>query len=157
MEVVGRGVSQGGTYCANAVGVAAADATLELLEDGQILKGIDAQGKRLKAGISKILTDAGIAHHVKGPGAMFGILLMEEDAWEFRDMRKHHGELYEAIAMELVARGVIPDPDAREPWFLCAAHDDAAIEETLAVFAESVAAVKDSGLVDREPPADVAE
>jgi glutamate-1-semialdehyde 2,1-aminomutase len=157
MEVVGRGVSQGGTYCANAVGAAAADATLELLEDGQILKGIDAQGTKLKAGISRILTEAGIAHQVKGPGAMFGILLMEDDAWEFRDMRKHNGDLYEAIAMELVARGVIPDPDAREPWFLCAAHDDAAIEETLAVFAEAVDVVKDSGLVDREPPADVAE
>jgi hypothetical protein len=41
---------------------------------------------------------------------------------------------------------VIPDPDAREPWFLCAAHDDTAIGETLNIFAESVAAVKDSGL-----------
>jgi glutamate-1-semialdehyde 2,1-aminomutase len=157
MEVVGRGVSQGGTYCANAVGVAAADATLELLEDGQILKAIDAQGNNLKAGISEILTEAGIAHHVKGPGAMFGILFMEDEPWEFRDMRKHNGELYEAIATELVVRGVIPDPDAREPWFLCAAHDDAAIEETLAIFAVAVEAVQDSGLLDREPPADIAE
>jgi glutamate-1-semialdehyde 2,1-aminomutase len=157
MEVVGRGVSQGGTYCANAVGAAAADATLELLEDGLILKAIDAQGNKLKAGISKILTEAGIVHHVKGPGAMFGILFMEEEPWEFRDVRKHNGELYEAIATELVARGVIPDPDAREPWFLCAAHDDEAIEETLAIFAEAVEAVQDSGLVDLEPPADVAD
>jgi glutamate-1-semialdehyde 2,1-aminomutase len=157
MEVVGRGVSQGGTYCANAVGAAAADATLELLEDGQILKAIEAQGDKLKAGISKILTEAGITHHVKGPGAMFGILFMEDEPWEFRDVRKHNGELYEAIATELVARGVIPDPDAREPWFLCAAHDDEAIEETLAIFAEAVEAVQDSGLVDLEPPADVAD
>jgi glutamate-1-semialdehyde 2,1-aminomutase len=72
-------------------------------------------------------------------------------------MRKHHGDLYEAISMELVARGVIPDPDAREPWFVCAAHDDAAIEETLVVFAEAVEVVKESGLADREPPEDVAE
>jgi glutamate-1-semialdehyde 2,1-aminomutase len=157
MEVVGRGVSQGGTYCANAVGVAAADATLELLEDGQILRAIDACGNRLKAGISKILDDAGIAHHVKGPGAMFGILFMEDEPWEFRDIRKHNGDLYEAIAMELVGRGVIPDPDAREPWFLCAAHDDDAIEETLAIFAEAVQAVQDMGLVDWDPPADTAE
>jgi glutamate-1-semialdehyde 2,1-aminomutase len=157
MEVVGRGVSQGGTYCANAVGAAAADATLELLEDGQILKAINAQGDKLKAGISKILTDAGITHHVKGPGAMFGILFMEDEPWEFRDVRKHNGELYEAIATELVTRGVIPDPDAREPWFLCAAHDDTAIEETLAIFAEAVAVIQDTGLVDREPPADAAE
>jgi glutamate-1-semialdehyde 2,1-aminomutase len=157
MEVIGRGVSQGGTYCANAVGTAAADATLELLEDGQILKGIDAQGNKLKAGISRILTAAGIPHRIQGPGAMFGILLMEDEAREFRDVRKHNADLYEAIATELVARGVIPDPDAREPWFLCAAHDDAAIEETLSVFAEAVDVVKESGPVEMEPPDEAGE
>jgi glutamate-1-semialdehyde 2,1-aminomutase len=157
MELVGRGVSQGGTYCANAVGTAAADVTLGLLEDGEVLKAINAQGEKLKAGISKILGEAGIPHHMKGPGAMFGFLLMEDDAWEFRDIRKHNADLYEAIAMELVARGVIPDPDGREPWFLCAAHDDAAIDETLAVFAESVEAVKESGLLEMEPPEEAGE
>jgi glutamate-1-semialdehyde 2,1-aminomutase len=157
MEVIGRGVSQGGTYCANALGTAAADVTLEMLEDGQILKAIDAQGNKLKAGISQILADAGIAHHLKGPGAMFGIMLMEDEAWEFRDVRKHNAALYEAIAVELVARGVIPDPDAREPWFLCAAHDDAAIEETLAIFAQAIDAVKDTGLIEMEPAEEAAE
>ena len=88
---------------------------------------------------------------------MFGIMLMEDVAWEFRDMRKHNADLYGALAMELVARGVIPDPDAREPWFLCAAHDDAAIGETLAIFAQAVEAVKDSGLVEMEPPDEAGE
>jgi glutamate-1-semialdehyde 2,1-aminomutase len=157
MEVVGRGVSQGGTYCSNAVGVAAADATLGLLEDGQILKAIDAQGRRLQAGIASILDQAGIPHQILGPGAMFGVLLMADRPYEFRDMRRHNAALYEAIATELVARGVIPDPDAREPWFLCAAHDDAAIEETLAIFAEAVDVVKDTGLLDVEPAEEAGE
>jgi glutamate-1-semialdehyde 2,1-aminomutase len=142
MDVVGKGVAQGGTYCANAVGVAAADATLELLEDGQILKAIDAQGRKLASGISDILAGAGIAHHIQGPGAMFGIALMEEEPVEFRDLAQHDEELYETICMELVARGVIPDPDAREPWFLCAAHDDPVIDETLNIFEATIKAVK---------------
>jgi glutamate-1-semialdehyde 2,1-aminomutase len=157
MEVVGRGVSQGGTYCANAVGVAAADATLELLEDGQILKAIDAQGRKLTAGISRILTEADIPHLINGPGAMFGILFMQDEPHEFRDMRRHNAALYEALGMELVARGVIPDPDAREPWFLCAAHDDVAIDETLAIFAEAVVAVKELGLAEMEPVEEAGE
>ena len=151
MEVVGRGVSQGGTYCSNAVGIAAADATLEILEDGQVLKAIDAQGRKLMAGIRRLLEERGIAHQVQGPGGMFGLLFMDEAPHEFRDMRRHNAGLYEALAMELVARGVIPDPDAREPWFLCAAHDDAAIDETLEVFAQALDAVQDSGLFDFEP------
>ncbi len=157
MEVIGRGVSHGGTYCGNVVGTAAADATLEILADGQVLKAIDAQGRKLMAGISEILTRAGIAHHLKGTGAMFGIMLTAEEAWEFRDARRHNAALYEALAAELVARGVMPDPDALEPWFLCAAHDDAAIEETLSIFAEAVAAVQSSGLIDAEPPEDTSE
>jgi glutamate-1-semialdehyde 2,1-aminomutase len=157
MEVVGRGVSHGGTYCANATGTAAADATLELLADGQILKAVDAQGRKLQAGISDILTEAGIPYHIKGPGAMFGIMFMKDEAWDFRDVRLHNADLYEAIATELVARGVMPDPDGREPWFLSAAHDDAVIDETLTIFAEAVEAVKESGLIEAEPPEDAAE
>jgi glutamate-1-semialdehyde 2,1-aminomutase len=142
MEVLTRGVSQGGTYCANSVGIAAGDATLELLEDGQILKQIDAQGRKLQEGIAKVLTEAGIPCQIQGPGAMFGIMLMEDTPVDFRDFAKHDAQLYEEISMELVARGVIPDTDAREPWFLCAAHDDAAIDETLNVFEDAVKVVR---------------
>jgi glutamate-1-semialdehyde 2,1-aminomutase len=157
MQVVGRGVSQGGTYCSNAVGIAAADATLEILEDGQVLQAIDAQGRKLMAGIGQLLDRAGIRHHLLGPGAMFGLLFMNEAPHEFRDMRRHNAELYEALVMELVARGVIPDPDAREPWFLCAAHDDEAIEETLQIFAHALDAVRDSGLLEFDPGAEGGE
>ena len=139
------------------MGTAAADATLELLADGQVLARIAAQGEKLQAGISEVLADSGISHHIKGPGAMFGIMFMEDEAWEFRDVRHHNAALYEAIAMELVARGVIPDPDGREPWFLCAAHDDTAIQETLEILAEAVHAVKDTGLLEAAPAADAAE
>jgi glutamate-1-semialdehyde 2,1-aminomutase len=157
MDVIGKGVSHGGTYCGNVVGVAAADATLEILEDGQVLKQIDAQGCKLQDGIRRVLTEAGVPHFIKGPGAMFGIPLMAEEPWEFRDMRRHNGALYEALSAELLARGVMPDPDAREPWFLSAAHDDEAIEETIALFGQALEAVKDTGLLEVEPPIDAAE
>ncbi|MGD2205491.1 MAG: guanitoxin biosynthesis PLP-dependent transaminase GntE [Anaerolineae bacterium] len=149
MEVIGRGVAQGGTYCSNAVGVAAGEATLALLEDGQILKTIEGQGQKLKAGIAEMLTAAGIPHQIQGPGTMFGLLFMEDPPQEFRDMQKHNSTLYTALCRQLVARGVIPDPDAREPWFLCAAHDDAAIEETLKVFGEALEAIKDQSHLRR--------
>ena len=88
---------------------------------------------------------------------MFGIPLMAEEPWEFRDMRRHNAALYEALSAELLARGVMPDPDAREPWFLSAAHDDAAVEETIAIFGEALEAVKNTGLIEAEPAPDAAE
>ena len=111
-----------------------------------MLKAIDAQGRKLQAGLKQILTAAGIPFQINGPGAMFGILFLEGEAWEFRDVRRHNGELYDARAGELIARGVMPDPDARAPWFLCSMHDDAAIAETLNIFEDSVKAVKGQGV-----------
>ena len=41
-----------------------------------------------------------------------------------------------------IAQGVMPDFDAREPWFLCYEHSDADIDKTLNVYAEIVKEVK---------------
>ena len=41
-----------------------------------------------------------------------------------------------------IERGVMPDHDAREPWFLCYSHTDADVDETLSVFADIVKKVK---------------
>ncbi len=145
MEAIVPGqLAHGGTYCGNVVGTAAAVKTLELLADGTILTAIRERGERLKAGLSQVLTDADIPHVVTGPGSMFGILLTTQaEPREFRDWAKADNALYEEIAMALIQRGVMPDPDAREPWFLCYAHDDAVIDETLNAFEDAVRVVKE--------------
>ncbi len=143
-EVIGYGlVAQGGTYCGNVAGLAAADATLELLEDGQVLETIRQRGKQLQEGLSSILTETDIPHLISGPPAMFGILLTEaEEIHDFRDFAKTNATLYEEMVMALIDHGVIPDPDAREPWFLCYSHSDADIDETFTYFEEAVREAK---------------
>jgi len=42
----------------------------------------------------------------------------------------------------LIQRGVQPDADAREPWFLCYALSEEDVNETLNVFNDSVKAAK---------------
>lgn len=138
MRVIAAGVAHGGTYCGTPTAIAAGEATLELLADGQILRAIDAQGIKLQAGISQILTQAGIPHHLLGPGAMFGLVLMQDPPQDYRDLARHDSELYDRIALELNHRGVAVETDAREPWFLCAAHDDSAIDETLNILEDAV-------------------
>ena len=53
---------------------------------------------------------------------MFGIMFREEEASEYRDWATTDHELYDAIAIGMHARGAMPEPDSREPWFLCEAH-----------------------------------
>jgi glutamate-1-semialdehyde aminotransferase len=44
--------------------------------------------------------------------------------------------------MALIDRGVMPDCDCREPWFLCYSHSEQDITDTLTAFEDAVKAVK---------------
>jgi glutamate-1-semialdehyde aminotransferase len=46
--------------------------------------------------------------------------------------------MYETIMNSMYGKGVWAENDPREPWFLCAAHTDEIIDETLNKFQESV-------------------
>jgi len=142
MDSVGPGrTAHGGTYCGNVAGTAAADATLEIIAGGEVLKVIEARGKTLMKGISRILTDAGLAHHMLGVPAMFGMALCSEEPTDYRTWASSDNELYEKIMMALVHKGAVPDPDGREPWFLCAALSEKDVEDTLNYFEDAVKAV----------------
>ncbi|MDP9483570.1 MAG: hypothetical protein M3P84_10145, partial [Chloroflexota bacterium] len=60
--------------------------------------------------------------HFTGHPSMFGIMFREEEATEYRDWATTDHELYDAIAVAMQPRGALPEPDSREPWFLCEAH-----------------------------------
>ena len=47
--------------------------------------------------------------------------------------------------MALIERGVMPDPDGREPWFLCYEHSEQDIDDTLNYFEDAVRAVTTEG------------
>jgi glutamate-1-semialdehyde 2,1-aminomutase len=142
MDSVGTGrTAHGGTYCANSVGTAAADATLELIANG-VLDTVEKRGKALMEGVHSILTDAGLAHHVLGPPAMFGIVFSEEVPPDFRAWLKVDHDLYTAIMMAMIRKGAMPDPDCGEPWFLCAALSAKDVADTLTYFEEAVKEVK---------------
>jgi glutamate-1-semialdehyde 2,1-aminomutase len=143
MSSVGPGrTAQGGTYCGNVVGTAAADATLALIAQGEVLKTVEARGRALMEGIGRILTDADMAHHLVGVPAMFGIVFAEEEPVDFRGWMKADHGLYTAIMEALIRRGAMPDPDGGEPWFLCAALSEQDVADTLTYFEEAVAEVK---------------
>jgi glutamate-1-semialdehyde 2,1-aminomutase len=125
------------------VGTAAADVTLELLETEPIIETINQRGQALMIGLGEILTEASIPHVVTGVPSMFSLFLgSDEVPQDFRDFVAGDGALYETIAMELIKRGVMPDADGREPWFLCYALSEADVAETLNAFNDAVKAAK---------------
>ncbi len=143
MTVQPGAVAHGGTYTGNVAGATAAVATLDILEQKPILKSIESYGQKLMDGINQILTSADIPHFVTGVPAMFGFVVgFDREPLDFRDYNKGDDELYEKIAYELIHRGVMPDSDGREPWFMSFSHDEQVIDDTLNAFEEAVKAAK---------------
>ena len=148
MDILQPGqVAQGGTYCGNTVGTAAAVATLDVLQNTNALETIHARGKRLMNGVSDILTEQGIAHVVTGHPSMFGFVLepKSEKVTEFRHVANSNEALYEAIGLEMLDMGVEFEADPREPWFMCEAHSAQDVDETLTKFNDAVKKVKQNG------------
>ncbi|HEX6387438.1 MAG TPA: guanitoxin biosynthesis PLP-dependent transaminase GntE [Anaerolineae bacterium] len=131
-------VFQGGTYTGNVVSTAAADATLEYIQTGQVFEQINRVGSILMKGIAEILTRYGIAHHIHGTPGMFGITLMEMKPKDWRDALLADWDLYQKIVSHMIDNGVMPEPDGLEPWFLCADHTEADAAETLQAFEDGV-------------------
>jgi glutamate-1-semialdehyde 2,1-aminomutase len=135
-------VAHGGTYCGNAVGAAAAAATLDILETTDALAQIQKRGQRLMQGIEDVLTEAGIEHSLHGVPAMFSFVLEPRGpVRDYRDVLRSHLDKYERLSLAMRERGVEYESDPREPWFLCAAHSDHDIDDTLNALNDAVKAV----------------
>lgn len=142
MSIIGEGVAQGGTYTNNKPGVAAAYATLTLLRSKPILKAIAKRGQRLMDGLKDIFEDNNIPVVMTGYPAMFSFSLGVNAVTCQRDWANSDHDMYLRLAEKAIERGVMPDYDDREPWFLCYEHSDADIDQTLNIYAEIVKEVK---------------
>jgi glutamate-1-semialdehyde 2,1-aminomutase len=116
------GVTHGGTYTANMVALSAAKATLTILKETDALASIADVGKKIQIVLSRVFTKFGIEHCFAGPDAMFGVHFGSEVPQNYRDWKQTYSDLYTQFAMNLIANGLMLEPDSREPWFICEAH-----------------------------------
>jgi glutamate-1-semialdehyde 2,1-aminomutase len=139
MSVLPDKVSHGGTYAGNRVAAAAAVKTLEIIRDTDALATIHATGERIQAGVSGLIEAKGLPYHLTGHPSMFSVMFTDEVASEYRDWANTDHELYDAIAIGMHARGAMPEPDSREPWFVCEAHAQGDIvDRVVTIFGQSL-------------------
>ncbi len=134
MRKIGRGVAHGGTYTAHPVSLAAAERTLQILDETDALERIAAYGTRLRAGMSAILKARGVAHSFVGHPSMGGLYFAHEPPRTYRDWKGSDYTFYDAAARVLHDERILCEPDSREPWFISAAHDDSCLRDTLTGF-----------------------
>ena len=121
MSMLPDHVSHGGTYAGNRVAAAAAVKTLEIIRDTNALDTIRFTGERIQDGLREVLNPTGLPYSFTGVPAMFGIFFAEQAPNEYRDWAKSDHDLYDAVAIGMHRRGAMPEPDSREPWFVCEA------------------------------------
>ena len=138
MRIVGNGVVHGGTFTGHSVSLAAADKTLQILEDTDALETVRRYGTQMQTGIGRILTAKGIPHSFVGHPSMSGLFFSDEAPRDYRDWVNTNYDFYDALAAELHELGILVEPDSREPWFFCEAHDVKCLDETLDKFEQAV-------------------
>ncbi|TCT10602.1 glutamate-1-semialdehyde 2,1-aminomutase [Tepidamorphus gemmatus] len=134
MRQYGHGVAHGGTYTAHSVALAAAEKTLQIIDETPALETIAAYGRRLQAGMSEILNARGIVHSFAGHPSMGGLFFAETPPTNYRDWKSSDYTFYDTMARHLHDEGVLCEPDSREPWFICEAHDESCLADTLRGF-----------------------
>jgi len=155
MSVLPDKVSHGGTYAGNRIAAAAAVKTLRIIRDTDALDVVHATGRRVQAGLREVLNPTGLPYHFTGHPSMFGIMFSDLEASEYRDWATTDHELYDAIAAGMHARGAMPEPDSREPWFFCEAHAQGDIvDRVVSIFSDSLDAALEArvhGKIGAEP------
>ncbi len=119
-----------GGFWNGAVAMAAALATLGILERDDVPRRLHQLGQTLCAGLGEKATSHGLQIRVSGPPALPFITFANESNF-------HRSQQF---AMEAVNRGVFFHP--HHNWFLCAAHGSPEIDQALDVANEAFASVK---------------
>jgi glutamate-1-semialdehyde 2,1-aminomutase len=139
MSVLPDKVSHGGTYAGNRIAAAAARKTLEILRDTDALETVHATGRKVQAGVRQVIDSKGLPFHFTGHPSMFGIMFSEKVVTEYREWASTDHELYDAVAVGMHARGAMPEPDSREPWFMCEAHAQGdSVDRIVSIFKDSL-------------------
>jgi glutamate-1-semialdehyde 2,1-aminomutase len=138
MRHIGEGVVHGGTFTGHSVSLAAADKTLQILDETSALADIESYGRKLQAGMSRILDARRITHSFTGHPALMGLFFAKQPPHNYRAWLASDYEFYDALAPELHEQGILVEPDSREPWFLCEAHNQGCLNETLDKFERAV-------------------
>ncbi len=138
MRHIGDGVVHGGTFTGHSVSLAAADKTLEILDETDALQTIRDYGFELQQGLSKILNGRSIAHTFTGAPALMGMFFAEQAPNNYREWVHSDYEFYDTLAPELHNQGILVEPDSREPWFLCESHSKGCLDDTLQKFEKAV-------------------
>src|SRR5690348_10842537 len=130
MALVANGtVSMAGTYAANGIAIAAANAALDELAAPERFRKLDAVSDELRFGLEHVLCGAGLPARVVGIGPLMQVWFTRGPIRNYRDAERHADQaMFRRWWQGMLAHGVLFHPGAYENLFVSTAHtrDDVA-------------------------------
>ena len=141
MALVANGtVSMAGTYAANGIAIAAANAALDELATPGLFAKLDAISDELRLGLDRVLREAGLPAYVVGVGPLMQVWFAREPIHNYRDAERHADQkLFDRWWRGMLGKGVLFHPGAYENLFVSTAHTRDDIAQTLAAATEVAA------------------
>ncbi len=94
----------------NPVSAAAANATLDILQEDGVYDALHARGQELRATMTGVLNDAGECAQVLGDGPLAQVAFASEPVTDHRSWRKSDGARGRAVMLALLSDGVFLNP-----------------------------------------------
>ena len=125
-------VFQAGTLSGNPLAMAAGTATLRELGRPGTYERLEAAGARYIEGLDAVFARHGVAHQTNFRGSMVGFFFTAEPVADLTSAKTSDTALYARFFHAMLDRGVYLAPSQFEAGFLSLAHDEAAIDRTIA-------------------------
>ena len=141
MSVVEDGsVYQVGTYNGNPLSMAAARANLEQVLTPPAYEHLDRLNDRILAGCSRVIDEHALPGYAVGIAAKGCVTFAPERIVDYASFKANQdAELTDLAWLYSMNRGIFMTPGREEEWTLTVAHDDAAVDKYVEVFAELAA------------------
>jgi len=120
-----------GTFNGNAVGCAAALATIEMLEREPVHQHVFRLGDRLRQGLEKIHNRLGVKATAAGYGSIFLTYFMEGPIESYSDLLRNDAARFVEYRRRLIERGIFKMPINLKRNHVSYAHTDAHVDRTL--------------------------
>ena len=130
-------VYQVGTYNGNPLSMAAARANLEEVLTPAAYHHLDHLNERILGGCTRVIEEHGLPGYAIGIAAKGCVTFASERIVDYASFSANQdAELTDLAWLYSMNRGIFMTPGREEEWTLTVAHDDAAVDRYVDVFAE---------------------
>ena len=133
-------VYQVGTFNGNPLSMAAARANLLEVLTPDAYEHLDRMNERILAGCTRVIEEHAFPGYAIGIGAKGCVTFATGPIVDYASFKEHQdAELTELAWLYSMNRGIFMTPGREEEWTLSVAHDDAAVDTYVDVFASLAA------------------